>query len=102
MILRVGCWLVAVVMVAWAYGPALAAQANPAKDKQPAAQAQTEPMTTREQVARKLGKMTQAEQKAAAKSARQQGMLPGVAGSTAGAGTQAPPSQKTLRGTPTP
>ena len=54
-VMRVGCWLMAVVMIAWSYGPALAAEAKPAKDKQPAAQTQAEPMTTRDQVAKEAG-----------------------------------------------
>ena len=61
-LLTFGCWLLAAAVLAWSFGTALAAQ----NDK-----------VTRDQVAKKLGKVTPSEQKAAAKPPRRKGSCPG-------------------------
>ena len=63
-ILTFACWLLAVAVAAWSFGPAFAAQEK----------------ATRDQVLKKFGKMTTAEQNAAAKRARDLGIQPGAAG----------------------
>ncbi|MBI5578105.1 MAG: hypothetical protein HY895_03050 [Deltaproteobacteria bacterium] len=70
-ILTLVCWLLAVAVVAWSFGPVIAAPKDTG--------------VTIDQVAKKLGKMTPTEQKAAAKRAKDLGLLPGVAGLEAAA-----------------
>ena len=65
-ILTLACWLLAVAVAAWSFVPALAAQEQ----------------VTRDQVLKKFGKMTTAEQEAAAQRARDLGIQPGAAGVT--------------------
>ena len=64
-LLTFGCWLLAAAVLAWSFGTASAAQTN---------------KVTRDQVAKKLGKVTPSEQKAAVKKNQQMGLKSGVSG----------------------
>jgi hypothetical protein len=68
--------ILAVAVFAWAPGDALAKRGDKDKTK-------TKKQVTINDVAKYLGKVTPAEQKAAAESARQLGLKPGVAGRAA-------------------
>ena len=84
-LLTFACCLMAAAVLAWSYGPALAAEV-PAKGQA---------TVTRDQVLKKMGKMTQADQAAAAKSLQQKGLLPGKAALTVpGAATKLQPTQE--------
>jgi FtsP/CotA-like multicopper oxidase with cupredoxin domain len=67
-ILTLACWLLAIAVAAWSFGPALAAPKEPKEQ------------VTRDQVLKKFGKTTTAEQKAAAKRSKELGLKPGAAG----------------------
>ena len=64
-LLTFGCWLLAAAVLAWSFGTASAAQTT---------------KVTRDEVAKKLGKVTPSEQKAAVKKNQQMGLRSGVAG----------------------
>jgi hypothetical protein len=77
--------ILAVAVFAWTSGDALA-QAKGAKDvakEKVAKDVAAKGKVTRDDQAKYLGKVTPSEQKAAAKRARQLGLLPGIAGRTA-------------------
>jgi hypothetical protein len=79
------CMILAVAVFAWTSGDALA-QAKGTKDvakERVAKDVAAKGKVTRDDQAKYLGKMTPSEQKAAAKRARQLGLLPGNAGRTA-------------------
>ena len=62
-LLTLGCWLLAAAVLAWSFGTAFAAQNN---------------KVTRDQVAKKFGKVTPSEQKAAIKKNQQMGLMSGI------------------------